>query len=59
MQDFRGAIIAITHNQLFAESLQATHILRVANGVAKLEANMGLTAADFQHEAPAAAPKVG
>lgn len=29
LQDFGGAIIAITHNRAFAERLNATHILRV------------------------------
>ena len=28
-QDFTGAIVAITHNRAFAESLDATHVLRV------------------------------
>jgi ATPase subunit of ABC transporter with duplicated ATPase domains len=29
LQDFGGAIVAITHNQAFARNLNATHILRV------------------------------
>jgi hypothetical protein len=49
LQDFQGAIVAITHNPSFAESLNATHVLRVAAGKAKMETNMGLTAADFDH----------
>lgn len=32
LQDFNGAIIAITHNRAFATSLNATHILRVEGG---------------------------
>lgn len=49
LQKFEGAIVAITHNQSFANSLNATHILRVANGAAVLSANMGLCDADFDH----------
>ncbi|MEW5302176.1 MAG: hypothetical protein WDW36_004981 [Sanguina aurantia] len=49
LQKFEGAIVAITHNQSFANSLNATHILRVANGAAVLSANMGLSDADFDH----------
>ncbi|KAJ9530875.1 hypothetical protein QJQ45_028849, partial [Haematococcus lacustris] len=50
LQDFAGAIVAITHNPAFAASLNATHILRVADGRAVLSTNMGLTDADFEHE---------
>jgi len=68
LQEFEGAIVAITHNPAFAASLNATHVLRVAGGKAVLSTNMGLTDKDFQHEpaklhmpapapAPAAAPK--
>ncbi|PNW82055.1 hypothetical protein CHLRE_06g271850v5 [Chlamydomonas reinhardtii] len=49
LKDFEGVIIAITHNQSFAASLNATHILRVANGVARLSDNLGLSASDFEH----------
>jgi ABC-type multidrug transport system ATPase subunit len=44
-----GTIIAITHNRSFAESLNATHVLRVKDGTATLSSNLGLTAADFDH----------
>lgn len=36
-------------SQSFAASLNATHILRVANGVARLSDNLGLSASDFEH----------
>ncbi|KAF5838243.1 P-loop containing nucleoside triphosphate hydrolase protein [Dunaliella salina] len=58
LREFQGAIVAITHNRAFAESLNATHILRVENGRAKLGTNMGLSDADFEHSTsstPAAA----
>ncbi|KAK9814109.1 hypothetical protein WJX72_000796 [[Myrmecia] bisecta] len=62
LQEFKGAIFAITHNQAFAASLNATHILRVENGTAHMSHNTGLSAADFEHStersspAPARAP---
>lgn len=56
LQGFEGAIIAITHNQAFANSLNATHVLRVADGRAALSTNMGLSAKDFQHTPPKPAP---
>ncbi|GLC40935.1 hypothetical protein PLESTB_000965000 [Pleodorina starrii] len=63
LRDFNGVIIAITHNQAFATSLNATHILRVANGTARLTDNLGLSAKDFEHTpapgAAAAAAKSG
>ncbi|GAX72848.1 hypothetical protein CEUSTIGMA_g303.t1 [Chlamydomonas eustigma] len=50
LQDFQGAIVAITHNPAFAASLNATHILRVANGVATLSDKIGdLSDSDFEH----------
>ncbi|GFR43392.1 hypothetical protein Agub_g4469 [Astrephomene gubernaculifera] len=49
LRDFQGALVAITHNQAFATSLHATHILRVSGGTARLEPNTGLVAADFEH----------
>ncbi|GIL59787.1 hypothetical protein Vafri_14505 [Volvox africanus] len=55
LRDFNGAIIAITHNQAFATSLNATHILRVGNGTARLTDNLGLSAKDFEHTSPPAA----
>ncbi|GIL85713.1 hypothetical protein Vretimale_13175 [Volvox reticuliferus] len=55
LRDFNGAIIAITHNQAFATSLNATHILRVGNGTARLTDNLGLSAKDFEHRDPPAA----
>jgi len=45
--------VAITHNPAFARSLEATHVLRVRDGRVELAANFGLTAADFDHTAPA------
>jgi hypothetical protein len=44
LQDFQGAIVAITHNPSFAASLNATHVLRVEGGKATLSTNMGLSA---------------
>ncbi|EFJ53175.1 hypothetical protein VOLCADRAFT_102793 [Volvox carteri f. nagariensis] len=58
LRDFNGVIIAITHNQAFANSLNATHILRVGNGTAKLTDNLGLSAKDFEH-GPATAAAAG
>lgn len=58
LQEFQGAIVAITHNPSFAESLNATHILRVQNGVAKMTDKIGdLSEADFDHSPPKAATK--
>lgn len=57
LQTFKGAMIAITHNRAFATSLNATHILRVENGQAKLSNNMGLSAADFDHNPAEPEPK--
>ncbi len=37
----------LTGPQAFAQSLNATHILRVAHGSVKLVDNLGLSAADF------------
>ena len=55
LQEFEGAIVAITHNPSFAESLNATHILRVQNGVAKMSDKIGdLSDADFDHSPPKA-----
>lgn len=56
LKEFDGAILAITHNQAFANTLNATHILRVADGVAKLEDNKGLSAKDFEHTPRAPPP---
>ena len=45
-----GAIVAITHNIAFASSLNATHILRVADGGCKMSDLIGeLKEADFDH----------
>ena len=52
-QEYSGALVAITHNPAFARSLEATHVLRVRDGRVELAANFGLTAADFDHTAPA------
>jgi len=50
LQDFAGAIVAITHNPMFAASLNATHILRVSGGTAVLTDKVGeLSDADFEH----------
>ncbi|GBF92144.1 hypothetical protein Rsub_04491 [Raphidocelis subcapitata] len=54
LRDFAGTIIAITHNRAFAESLNATHVLRVSGGSAALSVNGGLRDADFDHAPPAA-----
>ncbi len=56
---FQGALVAITHNQMFATALAATHILRVKGGRATLEANYGLSSADFDHDAGAKKPPPG
>ncbi|KAG1680802.1 hypothetical protein FOA52_008135 [Chlamydomonas sp. UWO 241] len=57
LQDFQGAIVAITHNPSFAASLNATHILRVQNGRATLTDKIGpLSDADFDHPAESATP---
>ncbi|KAL0040705.1 hypothetical protein WJX79_002387 [Trebouxia sp. C0005] len=51
LQAFDGAIVAITHNKAFADSLHATHVLRVQGGKAKLSAHMGeLVESDFTHK---------
>lgn len=50
LQDFGGAIVAITHNRAFATALQPTHILRVTGGTAKLSEHRGaLSSKDFDH----------
>jgi len=56
LNDWSGTIIAITHNRSFAESLQASHILRVQGGGATLSVNTGLSVADFDHAPATAAP---
>ena len=53
LKAYEGALVAITHNSLFAAGLEATHVLRVENGAAVLGVNYGLSSADFDH-APAA-----
>jgi hypothetical protein len=55
LKEFRGAIIAITHNKSFAEQIQASHVLRVSGGSATLSVNSGLKDSDFDHHAPPAA----
>ena len=52
VQEYNGALVAITHNPAFARSLEATHVLRVRDGRVILAPNYGLTAADFDHTAP-------
>ena len=52
LQEYNGALVAITHNPAFARSLEATHVLRVRDGRVILAPNYGLTAADFDHTAP-------
>jgi ABC-type multidrug transport system ATPase subunit len=59
LQGFNGAIVAITHNASFAASLNATHLLRVSDGTAKLSDNFGLTAADFEHTPKKASGSTG
>lgn len=55
LQDFQGAIVAITHNPAFAAALNPTHILRVQGGNAKLSEHVGpLKPEDFEHSQPAA-----
>ncbi|KAG2439392.1 hypothetical protein HXX76_004749 [Chlamydomonas incerta] len=56
LNGFEGVIIAITHNQAFAATLNATHILRVSNGTARLSDNLGLSASDFEHPSTGASP---
>jgi hypothetical protein len=46
---YEGAIVAITHNAVFAAGLNATHVLRVEGGAARLSVNYGLAASDFDH----------
>jgi hypothetical protein len=57
LQAFQGAIVAITHNKLFASGLNATHLLRVEGGQATLKPNIAgtLSDADFDEAKPAAA----
>ena len=52
LQRYAGAIVAVTHNQTFAAGLNATHVLRVANGSATMGPCFGLSAADFAHDGP-------
>eukprot|EP00798_Chlamydomonas_sp_ICE-L_P029123 gene29123-32341_t len=50
LQKFEGAIVAITHNMAFASALNATHVLRVADGEAKMSDLIGeLKDSDFDH----------
>lgn len=61
LQQFQGAIVAITHNKAFASGLSATHILRVEDGKATLKPNISGTLADsdFEESKPAAKAAAG
>lgn len=50
LQDWDGALLAVSHNKEFCERLSPTHIVRVKNGEMTMENCYGLTAADFEHE---------
>lgn len=60
LQVYPGAIVAITHNKLFAHGLAATHVLRVEGGRASLKPNLlgALSDADFE-DGKAAGPAAG
>jgi ABC-type sulfate/molybdate transport systems ATPase subunit len=45
-----GALLAVSHNKEFCESLNPTHIIRVKNGELTMENCYGLTDKDFDHE---------
>ena len=54
LQSYEGAIVAITHNKLFAGGLKATHVLRVEAGKASMKPNLGaLSDTDFESKKPA------
>jgi hypothetical protein len=60
LQNFGGAVCAITHNAAFAEALQPTHVLRVAGGAAVLQEHSGrLSEKDFDHSPPSKAAAGG
>ena len=60
LQSYEGAIVAITHNKLFAGGLNATHVLRVEGGQATLKPNLGALAdADFAESKKTAQPAAG
>ena len=49
LQGWDGALLAVSHNKEFCESLRPTHVVRVKNGKMTMENCYGLTAADFEH----------
>ena len=60
LQSYEGAIVAITHNKLFAAGLNATHVLRVEGGKASLKPNIGgLSETDFAESKKPAQPAAG
>ena len=50
LQGWDGALLAVSHNKEFCESLNPTHIVRVKGGEMTMENCYGLTAADFDHD---------
>jgi ATP-binding cassette subfamily F protein 3 len=52
LQDWDGALFAVSHNKAFCESLRPTHVVRVENGFFEIENCYGLTDADFEHDYP-------
>ena len=55
LQVFEGAVVAITHNKMFASRLNAKHVLRIEAGRATLKPNIdGLSDADFEETQPSA-----
>eukprot|EP00884_Botryococcus_braunii_P002776 jgi/Botrbrau1/1249/Bobra.0163s0042.1 len=57
LKDFKGAILAITHNQAFAESLRANRVFRVRDGQLRIADNPALFPSDFQLHDPASPPQ--
>lgn len=52
LQDWDGALFAVSHNKAFCESLRPTHVVRVERGEFLIENCYGLTDADFEHDYP-------
>ena len=60
LQSYEGAIVAITHNKLFASGLNATHVLRVEDCKATLKPSLGaLVDSDFAESKKVAQPAAG
>jgi ATPase subunit of ABC transporter with duplicated ATPase domains len=52
LQDWDGALFAVSHNKGFCESLRPTHVVRVEKGEFIIENCYGLTDEDFEHDYP-------